>query len=59
MIGIVLNGIIGQTLGLFSVASVILTLYVAFWAFAIGSIVLVLVSIRVVGISVGHFVSNQ
>jgi hypothetical protein len=47
IIGIALNAIVGQTMGLLSVAFVLLALYVAFWAFAVGSLVLVLVSFRI------------
>jgi hypothetical protein len=46
-IGIGLNLVVGQTLGSFSVASVLLALYVAFWAFALGSVALIAVTIWV------------
>ena len=42
--GMVLNFVVGQTLGSLSMASVILALYVEFWAFVLGSIALVVVA---------------
>jgi hypothetical protein len=44
-IGVGLNIFVMQTLGSFSVAAVLLALYLAFWAYVLGSTVLILVSI--------------
>ena len=45
MIGVGLNIVVTQTLGFFSPATVILALYVGFWAFVLGNIALILSSI--------------
>ncbi|HKC96024.1 MAG TPA: hypothetical protein VKB81_18560 [Nitrospira sp.] len=46
IIGVGMNIVVTQTLGSFSAASVLLALYLAFWAFVLGSIALIGVSIR-------------
>ena len=45
--GVALHVFVVQTLGSFSVASVILALYVAFWSYVLGSITLIFLSIWV------------
>jgi hypothetical protein len=45
IIGIGLNVLVTQTLGTFEAASVLLTLYLALWAYVLGSIILVVLSI--------------
>ena len=47
LIGIGLNALVTQTLGTFDAASVILILYLALWAYGLGSIVLLALSIWV------------
>jgi hypothetical protein len=45
IIGVALNIVVMQTLGSFDAASVILGLYVGFWAFVLGNMALILSSI--------------
>jgi hypothetical protein len=45
IIGVGLNIVVMQTLGFFSAGSVILALYLGFWAFVLGNIALILSSI--------------
>lgn len=45
IIGIGLNVLVTQTLGTFDAASVLLTLYLALWAYVLGNIVLLVLSI--------------
>ena len=45
VIGVGLNIVVMQTLGSFSAASVILALDLAFWAYALGNIVLIVLAI--------------
>lgn len=47
LIGIGLNALVTQTLGTFDAASVLLLLYLALWAYGLGSIVLLALSIWV------------
>jgi hypothetical protein len=45
IIGIGLNFLVLWTLGLFDVASVLLGLYLAFWAYVVGTVLLIVLSI--------------